>query len=100
MDINIENKKEEPLLSRAKVEATISFQGATPSYADIAKKIASSLKAEENTIAIRHVYTQFGLKKARVIVMAYKDEKSKTSIEPKVKKKGAKKEKSKPAKSS
>lgn len=98
MEINIENKKEEPLLSRAMVEATISFQGATPSYAEIAKKLASSLKVEENTIAIRHVYTQFGLKKANVIAMSYKDEKSKISIEPKAKKKREKKEKKKPAK--
>lgn len=89
--IDIAEKKEEPLLSRTMVMANMDFEKSTPSYAETASLLASSLKADEKLIAIRHVYTQFGSKKARIIAYIYADEGKKQSVEPKVKEKKDKK---------
>ena len=91
MQIDIVEKKEEPLLSRAMVRASIDFEKSTPSYAETASLLASSLKADEKLIAIRHIYTYFGNKKAQVIAYLYADDAKKQLIEPKKKEKKDKK---------
>ena len=91
MQIDILEKKEEPLLSRAMVRASIDFEKSTPSYAETASLLASSLKADEKLIAIRHIYTYFGNKKAQVIAYLYADDAKKQLIEPKKKEKKDKK---------
>ena len=85
MNLDITSKKEEPLLSRTEVNAVLDFEKATPSYKEVATLLASGLKADEKLIAVRHVYNQFGAKKARVIAYLYKDEQKKQFIEPKLK---------------
>ncbi|MBI2654476.1 hypothetical protein HYX02_06750 [Candidatus Woesearchaeota archaeon] len=87
MQLNIANKKEEPLLSRTMVRATLEFEKATPSYAEVAALLASQLKADEKLIAIRHIYNSFGARKADVIAYVYSDENKKQLIEPKLKEK-------------
>ena len=90
------SKREEPLLSRTKVYASIEFEKGTPSYSEAISMLTSHLKADEKLIAIRHIYNEFGTKKAEVIAYLYKDENSKHDIEPKVKgKKEEKKQKEK-----
>lgn len=98
MQIDIAEKKDEPLLSRTMVKANIDFEKATPSYAETASLLASSLKADEKLIVIRHIYTYFGDKKARVIAYLYADEGRKQAIEPKIKEKKDKKAANAPAK--
>ena len=85
MQISIHEKKEEPLLSRSKIVANVEFEQATPSYKDVTTLIANQLKADEKQIAIRHIYNDFGHKKAQIIAYIYSDETKKNSIEPKVK---------------
>ena len=91
MQIDIAEKKEEPLLSRTMVRANMDFEKSTPSYTETAALLASSLKADEKLIAIRHIYTQFGSKKARIIAYLYTDEGKKQAVEPKLKEKKDKK---------
>ena len=91
MQIEIAEKKEEPLLSRTMVRANMEFDKSTPSYTETATLLASNLKADEKLIAIRHIYTHFGSKKARVIAYIYADESKKQAVEPKVKEKKDKK---------
>jgi len=91
MNLTINQKNEEPLLSRTKVEATITFEKATPSYTEITGSLASQLKTDEKHIVIRHVYTSFGNKQAKVHAYAYEDETKKQFAEPKVKVKKGKK---------
>lgn len=98
MELKITTKEEEPLLARTKIECMLSFEGATPSYTDVAKQIANTLKSQDELIAIRHVYTEFGKRSAKVVAYAYKDEATKKTTEPKVKPKGAKKEEKKETK--
>ncbi|MBI2655281.1 hypothetical protein HYX06_02545 [Candidatus Woesearchaeota archaeon] len=91
MQIDIAEKKEEPLLSRTMVRANMDFDRSTPSYPETAALLASSLKADEKLIAIRHIYTHFGSKKARIIAYIYTDEGKKKAVEPKPKEKKDKK---------
>ena len=93
VQISITNKKEEPLLSRTQINATLEFEKATPSYAEATSLLATHLKADEKLIAIRHIYNSFGAKKADVIAYLYSDENKKQSIEPKLKVKKEKKAK-------
>ena len=83
--LTINEKKEEPLMARTMVSGTLEFEKATPSYADVTKELANGLKADEKLIAVRHVYTDFGAKKAKVIAYVYKDDAKKQFIEPKIK---------------
>ena len=81
MDIKITEKKEEPLLSRTALKLNVSFKGATPSNQELKKAIASSLKSDEKLIAIRHIYTSFGIESADVIAYQYSNEKSMKLLE-------------------
>ena len=93
MQLTVTNKKEEPLLSRTQITATLEFDKATPSYQEVTSLIATQLKTDEKLVAIRHVYNSFGSKKAEVIAYVYSDENKKQFIEPKVKEKKGKKAK-------
>ena len=96
MQLNVTNKKDEPLLSRTEVSASLEFEKATPSNKEVAALLATTLKADEKLIAVRHVYGHFGDKKAKVTAYLYADEEKKNFIEPKAKeKKGAKAEEAK-----
>ena len=98
MQLTITNKKDEPLLSRKMVTAALEFEKATPSYQETSALLAASLKTDEKLIAIRHVYTLFGDKKAEVVAYVYSDEAKKQFIEPKAKVKKEKKAKEAPKK--
>ena len=91
MQINVTNKEEQPLLSRTMIRATLEFEKATPSYKEAASMISSHMKADENLIAIQHIYNVFGHKKAEVTAYIYSDEGKKRAIEPKSKKAGGEK---------
>ena len=93
MQINVTSKKEEPLLSRTMVSATLEFEKSTPSYAEVASALASNLKSDEKLIAIQHVYTHFGARKADLVAYVYADEQKKQFAEPKLKVKKEKKAK-------
>lgn len=90
MQVNVISKKDEPLLSRTMVSATLEFEKSTPPYAEVSAALASSLKSDEKLVAIRHVYNHFGAKKADVVAYIYSDEQKKQLIEPKMKVKGDK----------
>ena len=87
IQLSITSKKEEPLLARTMVKASLEFEKSTPSYAEVTSSLASSLKSDEKLIAIRHIYNSFGAKKAEVIAYVYNDEAKKHLIEPKLKEK-------------
>ena len=91
--MNITTKKEEPLLSRTMVKATLDFEKATPPYPEVTSLLATHLKADEKLIAIRHIYNSFGNKRAEVIAYVYSDENKKQFIEPRIKEKKEKKSK-------
>ena len=93
MQINVTSKKEEPLLSRTMLKASLEFEKVTPSYPEVTALLATNLKADEKLIAIRHIYNHFGDKKADITAYLYSDENRKNFIEPKLKVKKEKKAK-------
>jgi ribosomal protein S24E len=58
-------------------------------YAEVTAGLAHKLKADEKLIAIRHIYTNFGAKSAKVVAYLYHDEAKKAFFEPKAKEKKA-----------
>lgn len=61
-----------PLLSRKRVEYMMSFKGATPARIDVVEALAKAEKSKSDTVAIRHIYTKFGVEKAKIIAHVYK----------------------------
>lgn len=90
MEVKIIEQKEQPILSRKELTAEISFTGKTPSNEEVRKKVAEALKVKEELVAVRNIYTEFGLTKAKVNACVYENKEKLDSIEPK------KKEKAKP----
>ena len=93
LELKIVSIKDEPLLSRKLVKASVEFEKSTPNYAEVASSLSSSLKTDEKLVAIRHIYNSFGAKKAEVIAYVYADESNKQLIEPKIKENREKKAK-------
>ena len=91
MQLNVTGKTEEPLMGRTMVKASIEFEKSTPSYTEATSLIASHLKTDEKLVVIRHIYNEFGHKKAEITAYVYSDESKKQFIEPKLKVKKDKK---------
>ncbi|MAH01857.1 hypothetical protein CMO87_01325 [Candidatus Woesearchaeota archaeon] len=92
MELKIINKKEEPLLSRTKVEAEMVFEKATPSREETKSKLCNILGKDEKLIVVKGIYNEFGLKKAKNLSYVYENEESLKKIEVETKKKTGKKE--------
>lgn len=96
MELKIIDKKEEPLLSRTRVKAEITFEKITPSREEIKSRLVKDLGKDEKLIVVKGIYTYLGSKKAKNLSYVYENEESLESIEPRVKKKaGEKKEEGK-----
>ena len=87
MQLKITEKKEQPILSRTSVKAHIIFDKATPSAGEVKKALASELKADENLIAVKEIYTEYGSPEADVNAYIYASKEAMQKIEPKPKKK-------------
>lgn len=81
MELKIINKKEDPLLSRTKVEIEITFDKATPSKAEIKSKLSKDLGKEEKLIVVKGIYMEYGLKKAKNLSYVYESEEALKRIE-------------------
>ncbi len=86
MEMNIEHKIKEPLLSRLRVTGNLTFEATTPSKADLKKAIAHATKAEESLIVVKQIDNAFGKKSAKFEANIYDNEKDMQRIEPKPKK--------------
>ena len=74
MEIKITSRKEEPLLSRVKIDSEIAFEKATPSITEIRESLASQLGKDKGLIAVRGIYNEYGLRKAKGIAYLYDNE--------------------------
>lgn len=81
MEIEITKEKETPLLSRKRVTAFAHYEGSTPSRLKIMKEVAKALKADENLVILRHIYTRFGQHRAKLIIHTYSDEQTMLRLE-------------------
>lgn len=99
MKIINENKSE--LLKRSEVIAEVThISKPTPPEAQIKKDLSSLLKKDEALISIKHIYTDYGHGKSKVIANVYETEQDLKRIEvkKKVEKKETEKKTEKPAK--
>ncbi|MBD3259252.1 hypothetical protein GF371_01315, partial [Candidatus Woesearchaeota archaeon] len=98
MAIEIIEKKPAELLNRENIVAKVSFDGATPSRADLKKRLAAQLKTDENLVIISKINTAFGKSLAMIKARIYKNEADMKKIERKaVIKKNSKKAEKKEA---
>lgn len=65
LDIQVSDKKNQPLLSRTAVKGYVGFEAVTPSRTQLKEKLAESLNADPATIAVKSIRTEFSKKKAR-----------------------------------
>jgi ribosomal protein S24E len=75
MEMKVTSKADQPLMKRSAVEGVISFESATSSRVDVRKKLAESLKADEQAIGVASIMTSYGGRSAvfKAHVYASKD---------------------------
>lgn len=79
--MNIISKKENSLLDRTEIEGTIEFEGATPSNVQVTEDVATQMHVDPATVAVQHIYTQFGHHQATFIVRIYSSPEARKKIE-------------------
>lgn len=90
MNVTIDKQKESLMLGRKDIVATINFEGATPSNADVRRRMAAALKADESLVKIKNIYTKFGATSAKVNACVYesKQDAERYELKPKTGKAG------------
>ncbi len=74
MELTILKERVTSLLSRKRITMEAQYDTATPSRADLTKEVAKKVGAEEKLVSVRHIYTRFGKRTARIIAHIYSDE--------------------------
>ncbi|MBN2367886.1 hypothetical protein JXC34_02630 [Candidatus Woesearchaeota archaeon] len=73
MGLTEKKQRDMKLLSRKRVSLILDNEGATPSRKSLIKQVASKYKVNEDQVVIKHVYSQFGKQKTKLIVHIYDD---------------------------
>ena len=82
MNLTINETKENALLSRKEVIATILFEGSTtPSRKEVQVELAKQIKAKEPLVLVTHINTNFGNAKAQVKAHVYDNEETMKTLE-------------------
>lgn len=82
-NIEILERKRNPLLAREELVARITFDGGTPSRVDIRKMLADELGEDQQKIFVRKVTQEYGLTEASATVMIYDTLEDASELEPK-----------------
>jgi ribosomal protein S24E len=90
MNIHVTEERQNPLLGRKELTGTLEFTGATPSAADLQKKLAEHLKAAADTVAVKRIDTAFGSAHAHFEAFIYESKEQLAKVEPRKKEKKAK----------
>ncbi len=86
MELEIKNKKENPVLQRQEITGEITFTGtATPSNKQVHEELTKKLGIQAELVAIRHIYGSFGSGKAAFEAVAYATKEQFDKIEPRKK---------------
>ncbi|MBS3107809.1 hypothetical protein J4468_02730 [Candidatus Woesearchaeota archaeon] len=82
MEITILKEVEQPLLNRKRYIFNADFpEKATPARAILVEEIAKKVKAKPEGVAVRHVYTKYGVASAKIISHIYKSAEDLKKIE-------------------
>ncbi|HLD39927.1 MAG TPA: hypothetical protein VJB13_02195 [Candidatus Nanoarchaeia archaeon] len=71
MNITINTKHENPLLHRVEVQGVVTFDGATPSNAQMVEALAQQMKTDASHIVLRHIYNKFSKHEAKFEAVSY-----------------------------
>ncbi len=72
--MEVVKEKDMKLLSRKRATILLdNSQKGTPSRAELIKKVAEHYKVDESLVVIKHIYSQFGKSKTKIIVHIYDD---------------------------
>ena len=72
MHVEIKEKKHNPFLKRFEITGKVSFEGATPSNAQLSEAIAKEMKAKEaECVVVKHIYYAFSRREADVVAVVY-----------------------------
>ena len=83
MELTIQKEIDTPLLSRKRVTFEFTSEKETPSRKVLLKKVAEKTKAKPELVVIKHIYTKYGSKNAKVIAHIYNNKKDMEIIEEK-----------------
>lgn len=81
MNLKIINEKENILLSRKEITASINFDGKTPARKEVQKELAKKLKAKEPMTLIKKIDTEYGSTFAKVSAYVYSNEEVMNKLE-------------------
>ena len=98
MELKVVHKKNEPLLSRVRIDSEMFFDKATPSIDNLRDALSTQLGKDKNLVVVKRIYNEFGLRKAKGIAYLYENEEILKRFESKKEKKkdGAKEGKEAP----
>ncbi|PIN74105.1 hypothetical protein COV20_00630 [Candidatus Woesearchaeota archaeon CG10_big_fil_rev_8_21_14_0_10_45_16] len=71
MQVTIQDKHENSLLKRTEVKGAVSFEGATPSNADVAAAISKQMSCQPGQVVVKRIHTQFSKQEATVDANVY-----------------------------
>ena len=83
MKVDITNKLNNTALNRREIKLNISECSATPARAEIRKKVASLLSADENLVVIEEISNSYGKKEFNAKANIYADKETMNKIEQK-----------------
>ena len=85
MELHIKQDKKNALLHRKEVEGTLSYQGATPSNAQLTEALSKKFGVGADSIAVKHIYGSFGAQNATFDAHVYDSKEHLLKVEPKQK---------------
>lgn len=71
MDVEITEKRDNPLLSRKEVRFGIRYEGATPKFAEVRTALIEKLKSDDKLTVVDAITPQYGRHKATGYVKVY-----------------------------
>ena len=83
-NVEITEKIEQPLMSRILLKGFVTYEAAPPSFVELKKHIASSMKSDEALVVIQSMRSLFGTRKSKLEVHVYKQKAAVESFESKV----------------
>ncbi len=74
MEVEITSIKENPLMERREVEATVNHSGEpTPSKEDVLTRITADKGLEKENVEVKNVYGNYGSKKAKAVIHVFEE---------------------------
>ncbi|MBI2144971.1 hypothetical protein HYU18_01475 [Candidatus Woesearchaeota archaeon] len=71
-NVEVSEKIEQPLMSRAVLKGVVVYDSAPPSFAELRKFLAPSLKSDESLVVVQKLEPVFGIRRSVMEAHVYK----------------------------